>query len=239
MMIFCIQKLHGRWLVEFVSRMWCLAHGRQPILFHVRGSDPCRRTRAVTRRDTLRDGAWGGEPARGDAQCSVARCNDANIRPFTGHDHIDREQEALALGRACRGLGCVARGHRRGGALAVQNVLRGDVKGSRTMPTDGALLTGVEQVLNSAGTVHCRGVWNYTNPQNHPSIDVHITIGLGTWSITSAAGTVVTGTFRVSRGSLTATVASLHESATDPASEMPWTAKSAPSYFLAHFSPAT
>jgi len=109
---------------------------------------------------------------------------------------------------------------------AIGVALAGCSSGSPIKPAAGALLSGVERVVNSAGTVHCRGVWNFTNPQNHPSIDVHITIGPGTWSMASeGAITVANGTFKVSGGTLTATVASVHETATKWASEMPWVVK--------------
>ena len=109
---------------------------------------------------------------------------------------------------------------------AIGVALAGCSSSSPTRPAAGALLSGVERVVNSAGTVHCRGVWNYTNPQNHPSIDVHITIGPGTWSMTSEGGiTVAKGTFKMSGSTLTARVASVHETVTKWASEMPWVAK--------------
>jgi hypothetical protein len=118
-------------------------------------------------------------------------------------------------------------GMRRGAVAvaAIGVVLVGCSNGSPKGSSGEAPLSGLEQVLHSARTVHCRGVWNYTNPQDHPSIDVHVTIGLGTWAMTSAGGTVATGTFKVSAGALTATIASVSATATDSGDWAPWLAK--------------
>jgi hypothetical protein len=118
-------------------------------------------------------------------------------------------------------------GIRRGAAAAaaIGVVLVGCSSGSPKSSSSEVPLSGLDQVLHSARTVHCRGVWNYTKPQDHPSIDVHITIGLGTWAMTSAAGTVATGTFKVSGSTLTATIASVNESATESGDWTPWLAK--------------